>query len=219
MPPLDLQSIREYWNNYFIGDDGYITAWTFVPNSILAQILDGSISECPLDKANDEDTFMLAYEWMKDMMDKSGLIGRKSDITPWWCWVRAGGGYTKPTTLNADEGYSLIEIRLRPDQVLLSDFHFWHLPLNYWINLPEEESDAFDDELKLHGLNIYRQKPLPEPFHSRVQDSWSDLFILDCQNGFTYEFEEKAIQGVFWKLTKDMIVGVVEPDTYIDPEE
>lgn len=211
----NLAEVRRHWCRHFCGEDGRITAWTFVPQAIVEDILAGNIQECPVDKADDEPNFMLAYEWLRDRMDESGLVGRKPGISPWWCWVRMDGQYAKPTDLNADEGFVLLELSLDPEDVLLSDFHFWHVPLNYWyFGGSEEAGDAFDEEMKAIGLNIWTMKPLPEPHHSRVQDSWREVFLLDCQNDYTYAFEDKAIQGVFWRMKPENIKGIVEPDIY-----
>jgi hypothetical protein len=220
--PADLKSladVRRHWCEAFTNEQGRITAWTFVPKAIVEDVLAGNIKSCRMEFSEDADEFRMAYEWMKDAMDESGIKGRTAGINPWWCWIRVGGGQVKPTNLNADEGSVLLELSLHPDDVLLSDFHMWHVPLNYWFNAEDGEEDAFENELKAAGLNIYRQKPLPEPFHSRVQASWRDVFYLDRLNGYTCEFEEKGIQGVFWTLSPEKIIGIVEPDIFVDLEE
>lgn len=217
--PKSLAEIRRHWCETFTNEQGRITAWTFVPKTIVKQVLSGAIQTCSMEHSEQDPSFRLAYEWMKDAMDEAGIKGRKPDINPWWCWIRMGGGYAKPTDLNADENFVLLELSLAPEDVLLSDFHMWHVPLNYWLNAGEEADEAFENELKAAGLNIYTQKPLPEPFHSRVQASWRDVFSLDRVNGFTYELANKGIQGVFWTLSPENIIGIVEPDLYVDLEE
>jgi hypothetical protein len=172
-----------------------------------------------MEHSEQEPSFRLAYEWMKDAMDEAGLQGRRPDINPWWCWIRAGDGYVKPTNLNEDENFVLLELSLAPEDVLISDFSMWHVPLNYWLNAEEEEDEAFENELKAAGFNIYMDKPLPEPYHSRVQASWRDVFNLDVVNGFTNELATKAIQGVYWTLRPENIIGIVEPDLYVEPDE
>lgn len=218
MPMFDLVDLRKQWNERFAGREGYIKAWTFVPDSLLASVLCGAITECPVEKSDDEPSFRMAYAWMMDRMDESGIVGRKADISPWWCWLQVGDGYTKPTNMDGGEGFSLLELRLNPEQVLFSDFSMWHTVLNYWLNADDEVGEMFDQSLEALGLNIYQMKPLPEPYHSQVQNSWRDIFRLDFVNGFTSSLERKGIQGVFWSLTPDMIVGVVEPDVYVDED-
>jgi hypothetical protein len=172
-----------------------------------------------MEHSEQEPSFKLAYEWMKDSMDEAGVKGRQPGINPWWCWIRMGDGYVKPTSLNADEDFVLLELSLSPDQVLLSDFHMWHVPLNYWIHAEGETEEAFERELSAVGLDIYRDKPLPEPFHTQVQDSWRAVFSLDVESGYTCQLSDKSIQGVFWRLTPDIIKGIVEPEVYIEPQE
>jgi hypothetical protein len=213
----ELDAERVKWSNHYTGPDGFIRAWTFVPNEIVDRVLSGEITECPIEMSEEEPLFRTAYAWMMDRMDESGIIGRKSGFSPWWCWLKASGDSAKPTTQHSDEGSTLLELRLKPDQVLFSDFSMWHVVLNYWLNVEDEIGDAFDEALARDGLSIYTTKPLPEPYHSQVQDSWRDIFRLDFVNGFTHEFAVKSIQGVYWKLTPEMIVGVVEPD--VCPEE
>lgn len=215
----NLREIRELWCQHFLNEQGRITAWTFVPQAIVSDVMTGNIQECPVDLSEDNDLFRMAYQWMMESMDESGISGRKTGISPWWCWITVGDGHTKPTNRHADESSVLLELSLHPDEVLLSDFQMWHVPLNYWINAEDEAEEAFERELKSAGFNIWSDKPLPEPFHSRVIDGWRDIFRLDRVNGFTCELEEKGIQGVFWKLRPEIIKGIVQPAVFIEDDE
>lgn len=212
----NIPSLHKRWSTHFAGADGRIQAWTFVPRDILGKVLAGEIQECPIECSEDDSNFRLAYQWMMESMDLAGIKGRKTGISPWWCWITVGDGYTKPTERHSDDTTVLLELSIDPADVLLSDFGMWHVPLNYWFNAEDEVEEAFEKELEAAGLNIYRTKPLPEPYHSRVQQSWLKVFALDEVNGYTHPLEEKGIQGVFWKLKPEMIKGVVTPDTFID---
>lgn len=218
-PDYDLVALRELWGKRFAGEDGRIRAWTFVPKAFAEQILAGTIQECPIELSDDEPSFRMAYQWMMESMDKSGIPGRKPGMSPWWCWICAGEGHVKPTNRHSDDSTVLLELSLNPTEVLMSDFSMWHTPLNYWFNAEEDEDAEFEKELDTAGLNIYRMKPLPEPFHSRVQRSWLKIFALDEVNGFTSQLPEKGIQGVFWRLRPEIIKGIVEPDEFINIEE
>lgn len=213
-----LKETRKQWFNHFKGPDGRIRAWTFVPEKILPDILSGKLTETPSNASMDYILFKMAYAWMKDRMVESGLLGFGDEINPWWCWVRIGEGFVKPTSAFEEEGKVLLELSLSEEHLLISDFEMWHVVLNYWLNEDEETSDAFDAELKEKGINTIRIKPLPEPYHTKVEQSWRKIFDIDFVNDFTHDFETKAIQGVFWRLTPDMIVGVVEPDPAEDFE-
>ena len=211
-----LPSLRQRWCDHFAGADGRIQAWTFVPKVILDEVLAGAIQECPIELSEEDSNFRRAYQWMMDSMDLAGIQGREPGISPWWCWITAGDGYTMPTDRHSDDSTVLLELSLDPSEVLLSDFGMWHVPLNYWFNAEDEVEEAFEKELEAVGLNIYHTKPLPEPYHSRVQQSWLKVFALDEVNGYTSPFEEKGIQGVFWKLRPEIIKAVVSPDVFVD---
>lgn len=206
-----LAQTRQKWCNHYANKNGRISAWMFVPPQIVQQILAGEIQECPTDCAEDDYCFQMAYEWMKASMDAAGLSGRKHDITPWWCWIALQGQQVKPSREGSQPGDVLLELSLPKDHLLLSDFHMWHVPLNYWSMLEGQELEKFEAELAAAGLSMYRDKPVPEPFHSKVQDGWSQIFSLDLKNEFTYDFGAKTIQGVFWSLRPEFVVGVVEP--------
>jgi len=207
----NLIKTRKKWCDHYANEDGRITAWMFVPPGIVSEILDGQIQECPADLAEDSTYFKIAYDWMKESMDSAGLPGRKPGITPWWCWISLWGERVKPSAEGSQPGDVLLELSLPKDQLLLSDFYMWHAPLNYWCMLDEPESTQFEAELAAADLSLYDDVPVPEPFHSRVQAGWNQIFSLDLKNDFTYDFEAKTIQGVFWSLRPEFVVGVVEP--------
>jgi hypothetical protein len=211
-----IPSLRKRWCNHFAGADGRIQAWTFVPKEIVDKVLAGEIQECPLERSEDDENFRRAYQWMMESMDLAGIQGRKPGISPWWCWITVGDGHTKPTDRHSDDSTVLLELSLDPEDVLLSDFGMWHVPLNYWFNAEDEAEEAFERELEAVGLSIYRTKPLPEPHHSRVQQSWLKVFALDEVNGYTSPMDQKGIQGVFWNLRPEIIKGVTTPDVFID---
>lgn len=195
-----------------------MTAWTFVPNSILHQVLSGDIQHCTIDQSEEDPLFRMAYQWMMSSMEEAGIAGRGAGLSPWWCWIRADKNCTKPTDRHGGEGQTLLELSIPVDELLLSDFRMWHVPLNYWINAEGEEEEAFDQEIKAAGYSVWEDKPLPEPFHSRIQEGWKDIFELDKVNGYTHDFEEKQIQGVFWRLRPDIIKGVVVPALFNDDD-
>jgi hypothetical protein len=212
--PQSLAEIQHRWCEAFTNEQGRITAWTFVPKAIAEDVLSGKIQTIPMEFSEQEPLFRLAYEWIKEAMDEAGLKGREPGINSWWCWIRISEDQIKPTDLHADEASGLLELSLDPKDVLLSDFDMWHVPLNYWFNAEDDEEEFFENELKMAGLNIYEDKPLPEPFHSRVQASWRNVFCLDHVNGYTHELRGKSIQGVFWKLSPESIKGIVEPEKH-----
>mgnify|MGYP003407024610 FL=1 len=216
--PQNLVAIQHRWCQAFTNEQGRISAWTFVPKTIVGDVLSGKLQTCSMEFSEQDPLFQLAYAWMKDAMDEAGIKGREPGMNPWWCWIRMGADQIKPTDLQADEASVLLELSLDPKDVLLSDFDMWHVPLNYWLNAEGAEEESFENELKLAGLNIFEDKPLPEPFHTRVQASWRDVFCLDRVNGYTGELKDKSIQGVFWKMSPESINGIVEPDLYTDSE-
>ncbi|WNW10369.1 DUF3841 domain-containing protein [Pseudomonas sp. DTU_2021_1001937_2_SI_NGA_ILE_001] len=217
----DLAQTRKQWCDHFADDHGRVTAWMFIPHEILEPLMTGRLRHCSIEFADDDPMFRMAYQWMIDVMEASGIPSAKTGVSPWWCWVRAGYGETKPTARCGTDDQLLLELSIPRHELLLSDFDMWHVPLNYWINAEGEAEERFEREINAAGLCIYDDKPLPEPFHSAVQATWLDIFRLDVVNGFTVDFQQKSIQGVFWTLTPDMVKGVVEPapDFEVDEHE
>lgn len=211
MSPEQLTQQRLSWAKHFSDDGVSVLAWSFVPRHALSGILAGRDKLVCRDRAEPE--FIDAYRWMRSVMTLSGIEHPVGAHTPWWCWIQYGGGFDKPTTEAASADSVLLELRIPIEEILLSDFDLWHFVLNYsFASFTEAEDDAFDARLRSAGITAATQQPYPEPFHGEMERSWCNIFDLGVESDYaTHPFPEKGIQGVFWNLDPDYIVGVVEP--------
>lgn len=153
--------------------------------------------------------FPEAYDWMKKQLVIK--IGINKEYYPVWAWVQ------KPdlrTSGHLDKGKKgvLLELNVDENEVLISDFDLWHYVLNYWyLPISEEDGDKFDKKLESKGLSYNKQKPLPEPYNSIVEDSWQRIFDLDwVEESITGKQDNKWFQTVFWDLKIEQVKKVKE---------
>jgi hypothetical protein len=98
-----------------------------------------------------------------------------------------------------------LELEIPDDRVLLSAYGAWFWVLNRWY-LPyatdeegyEREREAWDEELTSNGLDPYKQPP--EPWRSRMVESWQRIFDVDDLR------ETNTIQACFEQLNLDDVV-------------
>jgi len=161
-----------------------------------------------------ESSWIGPYEWMIDQMKMRLGPPPEPGCFPVWAWyqwenenrrkpdLRAGGHLSK-----GQKGVR-IEFECSNEGALLSDFDLWHYVLNYWY-LPESEAEgeAFEVELKRHGLSFFDTKPLPNPeFHDRILKSWNRIFDLDWfEKDLALPLPKKSIQATLWEITIDQV--------------
>ena len=125
---------------------------------------------------------------------------------PWWAYEH------KPDLRRYKPGIGpsvRLELAMPPERVLLSAYGAWHYVLGLWY-LPqsvaeeeaERESNSWEEELKQHGLDQYRGRPLPEPWHSRMSASWERIFDVENLR------ETNTIQACFECLNIEDVVKV-----------
>lgn len=207
----EILPVQQRWSNHFADNDGYVTAWTIVPSEISEAILSGDQIYSDLTLA--EPYYVEAYAWMKGIMADCGLHKPQDGVTPWWCWIQYGGGSVKPRNHVLRSGDCvMLELRIPASDLLLSDFDLWHSVLNCCpAFLSEAEDDDFYHRLEAFGPNS-KDSPYPEPFMSEVQSSWYRIFDLGIEAEYaTYSLEKKGIQGVFWAMKPEYVVGIATP--------
>ena len=167
-----------------------------------------------------EQDYIAAYVWMARQMERRLTVPRPSrDAMPVWAWWQWWGDRRRPD-LRAS-GYLpkgaqgiRVELRVKDDQVLLSDFELWHYVLNYWY-LPKTEKDgeAFEKQLTRAGLSLVgcsHQKPLPHAvFRRQIESSWERIFDLswtDPGHKIVPSAKNRAIQGTMWELLLEDVV-------------
>lgn len=167
-----------------------------------------------------EDSFRHAYDWMSEKMLSYGLTPPKGVRYPIWAWYQwegkrkrrdmREGGYARC-------GEKIVQLTIEVDDhdVLLSDFDFFHYPLNRWY-LPIEEKDNLEFEKRYESFG-YSYQDLSNPdiqadamkqLRNEIILSWDRMFLLKKEdNGWLYgKNENKSMQATFWELRLDEVV-------------
>jgi len=141
----------------------------------------------------------------------------RPSIYPLWAWLQWRGiAHRKPDLCSPGhlpDGTRGVRLacEVSDDQLLLSDFQLWHVPLNYgYLALTEAEDKAFEAELVSHGIVDTPGEPLSDPiYHQRILDSWEPIFDLDTVHSKDWlggeTREEKSIQATFWSLSLSQV--------------
>src|SRR5690606_9827585 len=97
----------------------------------------------------------------------------------------------------------LLTFEADPKQVVISDFETWDYVLKGWY-LPDRSApdggDAEDDEFStdLAKAGIDWGYPYPEPFASRIEESWKRVFELSGKT---------RLQATFWVLDRRQVLA------------
>ncbi|EFW80201.1 DUF3841 domain-containing protein [Pseudomonas savastanoi] len=176
---------------------------------------------CRSEHVSDDPIFQNAYAWMKSSMIQAGLPAPAADASPWWCWVRRDENHPGPYT----EDYAgpddpvVLQLSIPSHLVVLSCFDLWHFVLNRWY---VGASEADEHEFVLAWGNSKEDMNTSPALEERLQNSWSAIFELDQNKVDMGRFEAKSIQGCFWILQCDHVVGVMESaklDSYQHPHQ
>jgi hypothetical protein len=159
-----------------------------------------------------EHFYKQGYDFIIEQMEKRGLPRPSPEHYPIWAWVVRRKRTITPKKLGRSflkgEQRVFIEFDIPDHLVLLSDFDRFIHVLNYWY-LPnsEEDSEQFIAELKQHGLDFFKTKPLPnEKYHKLILQSWERIFELDTEYPYVNSSsEERTIQATFWELKLEWV--------------
>lgn len=151
--------------------------------------------------------FEAAYQWMAgQMLGKIAPPPADVDAWPVWAWARKDGtGQVDPNDEEyEDQDLWVLTFEADIDQVVFSDFEDWHCVLNGWYlpdsSVPDEglkEDEAFCAELEGAGVE-WADRPYPEPFWSRVTESWKRIFNVSR--------DEEYVQATFWVLKANQVI-------------
>lgn len=136
--------------------------------------------------------FPKAYEWLfSEMNNKLGT--NVTETYPVWAWykygkkkrpdLREGGHAKRGTTLY------LFELEIPDDEVILTDFEYWHYVLNNSALIQDLEK-FYTNEEKL--------------------ESWQNIFDLDFRL-YGDEDDEKFpryVQATFWEIKKENVLSI-----------
>lgn len=162
-----------------------------------------------------DESFEKPYRWMIQQLAQHVQRPAKC-YWPIWAWHQwEDRGKRKPdlrASSHLEKGKTGVRMEIEVDEakVLLSDFDLWHYVLNYWyLPTTEKEGEDFEAEVKRHGLSFYETKPLPFPYHNRIENSWKKIFDLDWSaKDISCKRDHKSIQAVFWELRVDQVKNV-----------
>jgi hypothetical protein len=162
----------------------------------------------------------LAYDWLREQMDLRGLQRPAEDAYPIWAWFHCYHAQRPKPDLRtrlfrrwtSDTRHVLLTLSVPRNQVLLSDYHAWHMPLNYGYLGTERETLAFDKKLARHGLAKHWVAPLPVPeLDAELKESWQQIFDFKrCRILLGLEPEDQPIQATFYALHRADLLEAVE---------
>lgn len=157
------------------------------------------------------------YDWMADEMRKR--IGNPPNPEvryPLWAWYQ----YTSrkrpkppvsPNMLASDQEEGvMLEIEIPDDEVLLSDFGLWHVPLN--------GHPISDDKNLMHRFDAFREKhgcscgfeDYPGELQHDIMVTWSVIFDLRTRlrRWVAKAMWNRSIQACFWELKLEQVKEV-----------
>lgn len=156
-----------------------------------------------------------AYSWMTDQLVKRVGPAPSKNAVPLWGWHQWQNAEKNKPDLRSvrhhwqpSGNYLLLEFDIPEDEVLLSDFDAWHIPLNEgYLSIDEEADKAFDEKLKQYGWQAGQPKPkalLPE-----IHKSWELIFDLDTlAEPYWHPTPKKSIQACFWQIRVEQLLAV-----------
>ena len=140
-----------------------------------------------------DEFFRESYEWMAEQMKKR--IGNPPEGVelPIWAWYQWEGKRKRPDMRShgrsSDRGVPIVLLTMDvpENQVLLSDFDYWHVVLNDGhLIFPYDENAVYSKEER--------------------RESWEKIFDYEC----SFEEEESGIglstQATLWEIKADWIL-------------
>ena len=157
------------------------------------------------------------YDWMANEMRKR--IGNPPNPEvryPIWAWYQYHSRKKpkppiSPNVLDSDQEVGvMLEIEIPDDEVLLSDFDLWHVPLN---------GHPISDDMKLmHRFKAFRAtlggscdfEDYPEDLKHDIMITWSAVFDLrtKLRQWMAKAMWNRSIQACFWELKLEQVVKV-----------
>lgn len=157
------------------------------------------------------------YDWMvSEMRNRIGNPPNPGIRYPLWAWYQYHSRKKpkppiSPNVLDSDQEIGVIlEIEIPDNEVLLSDFDLWHVPLN--------GHPISDDKKLMHRFKAFRAtlgcscnfEDYPEDLKHDIMKTWSYVFDLrtKLRKWMAKAMWNRCIQACFWELKLEQVVKV-----------
>ena len=166
---------------------------------------------------------MICYKWMAAQLARK--TSRPDGVSlPIWAWKRYDKDHDKPDmrtwTTEAPEKVVRLTLDVPDDEVLVSDFDLWHMPLNRgFCSYSEKEGGAFDAWCESVGIDRFhndiwdfsKQAPELRLARRKVFDSWKRIIDPDpslFDENWVGKLSESPLQAVFWMIRSEYVKKV-----------
>jgi len=161
--------------------------------------------------------YRVQYDWMAEQMRKRiGNPPRPETKYPIWVWqqyISKKNPVPPMSSKDIEEGETeavMLELEVPDNEVLLSDFSVWHLPLNHGAVTYKHEDNKLVKELKDYERqhkDCFRVQDYSPELQKKILKTWERVFDLDtCDpNIATAKRRNRSIQGTIWLLRKEWL--------------
>ena len=154
-----------------------------------------------------------AYEWMAEQMKKRIGLPPLLDIKlPVWAWYQYSSKKKRKPLKSKFENLHdtpcvLMELEVPDNQVLLSDFSLWHIPLNAGHIIKDKKLSR-----KIDAYYPCEFSDFPANLQKVIKDSWEVIFDLRNRDRDLNPkaMSNKSIQATLWCVRKEWLVSVVD---------
>ncbi len=165
--------------------------------------------------------FLPAYQWMVAQMQArlgEPPAGVAYPIWAWYQWLDADR--RRPDLrCRAYLGKGQVGVRIEftkpADQILLSDFDLWHLPLCYRSYIGDNEADTLKVEeqlrceLKEGGIAVDDFENYPPERKTKIEKSWNRIFDPSFNDPYWGGvWSKRSIQATLWQVSLDEVIKV-----------
>ena len=209
-----MKNIKNNTNNYIL--------WTIQPEEVWLKLQEEEILFTDISHPRIEKYFIPAYDWLKEKLVEK-IPGYDINHYPWWAWQKYNEDKHEPDLRRIryyyyNEPLYKITLSIPKDQVVLSDFDWWHSCLNYnYLSLTQEEDTLFDKkwlELLADQNSCYPdlRKATPEQlkiWEAEVKESWNRIFSLEYKEEYKdWGGINNPIQANFESLKLEQVIKV-----------
>ena len=153
--------------------------------------------------------FLEAYDWLRSQMRR--CLPDFQNHYPWWAWKYAPGRNRLhvPRKVCAERNEVKIELLLDRSQVLTFPFNAWLMVASKgYVGYSSGEYAIWEEQL-LQAQVAESEWPIPEPYHSRLLESWERIIEIEkLEAGGEWFTGHRVV--VFEELLLENIVSVMD---------